>query len=314
MLFVAEVFFFFGFCSFGGGHLMDFSCCNDISSNSKSASTDLGSDESVSERSQDMPHISLIHCSMQMDGGQGVVSQSLGQVPNEVEPVIKFCSLNSSRNRKKESCTSRHLNNYIPRLPVHYSSDKSFLPAARDIDTWLAAGEVVWAKTAHHGWWPAEVMDTRFLHGIDTQHAVQVIVHLFALHERALVNTEDLSEFINCFEERSKNPSEAFQDALGQALRKQNHERTRRRQVPCPLPTPSPTQNDLSNTSVSSSTKDDIDKEQGRGKRKRKSKIPFDELAFPDNPTRKVRRLKIMRLLGLAAPVGSPFSFSHRSS
>ncbi|KAK6943904.1 hypothetical protein RJ641_025006 [Dillenia turbinata] len=50
--------------------------------------------------------------------------------------------------------------------------------------------------------------------------------------------------------------------------------------------------------------------ERGRGKRKPKPKIYFDEETF-SMPARKVRRFKIMRSLGLTAPVGSPYSPSH---
>lgn len=44
-----------------------------------------------------------------------------------------------------------------------------------------------------------------------------------------------------------------------------------------------------------------------RSKRERKPKVHFDEVSFPLYTSRKVRRFKIMRSLGLAAPVGSPF-------
>nr|XP_043612824.1 uncharacterized protein LOC122584825 [Erigeron canadensis] len=44
-----------------------------------------------------------------------------------------------------------------------------------------------------------------------------------------------------------------------------------------------------------------------RSKRERKRKVHFDEVTCPLYTSRKVRRFKIMRSLGLAAPVGSPF-------
>ncbi|CAH1434236.1 unnamed protein product [Lactuca virosa] len=47
-----------------------------------------------------------------------------------------------------------------------------------------------------------------------------------------------------------------------------------------------------------------------RSKRERKPKVHFDEVSCPLYTSRKVRRFKIMRSLGLAAPVGSPFSSS----
>lgn len=47
-----------------------------------------------------------------------------------------------------------------------------------------------------------------------------------------------------------------------------------------------------------------------RSKRERKPKVHFDEVSCPLYTSRKVRRFKIMRSLGLAAPVGSPFNSS----
>ncbi|KAI3706699.1 hypothetical protein L6452_24618 [Arctium lappa] len=47
-----------------------------------------------------------------------------------------------------------------------------------------------------------------------------------------------------------------------------------------------------------------------RSKRERKRKVHFDEVSYPLYTSRKVRRFKIMRSLGLAAPVGSPFNNS----
>lgn len=94
---------------------------------------------------------------------------------------------------------------------------------------------------------------------------------------------------------------------------------------------------DKSTLSVSSGTGDDC-LERGRGKRERKPKIHFDvrdctlqtlshykwisfllllllidkwhfvqDIIFPLKPDTKVRRLRIMRNLGLIPPVGSPF-------
>ncbi|GAB4856178.1 hypothetical protein Ancab_039496, partial [Ancistrocladus abbreviatus] len=49
--------------------------------------------------------------------------------------------------------------------------------------------------------------------------------------------------------------------------------------------------------------------ETGRGKRKRKPKVHFDEWTYSIKSGKKDRRFKIMRFLGLLAPVGSPFTF-----
>jgi len=40
----------------------------------------------------------------------------------------------------------------------------------------------------------------------------------------------------------------------------------------------------------------------------------FQELTFQEKPVRRLRRLRIMRNLGLAAPAGSPFPLSHGRS
>ncbi|GMH09861.1 hypothetical protein Nepgr_011702 [Nepenthes gracilis] len=60
--------------------------------------------------------------------------------------------------------------------------------------------------------------------------------------------------------------------------------------------------------STSLSQTEDEFQETGRGKRKRRPKIHFDELTSPIRTVKKFRRFKIMRHLGLAAPVGSPFT------
>ncbi|KAL6998169.1 hypothetical protein U1Q18_008296 [Sarracenia purpurea var. burkii] len=60
------------------------------------------------------------------------------------------------------------------------------------------------------------------------------------------------------------------------------------------------------NSSSSSRTENDSLMRR-RGKRERKPKVHFDDVTFPLKSVRKVRRFRIMRFLGLAAPVGSPF-------
>lgn len=67
---------------------------------------------------------------------------------------------------------------------------------------------------------------------------------------------------------------------------------------------------DKGSSSNSSRIEDnDLHVDRGRGKRERKPKVPFDEeTTISVKATRKFRRMRIMRYLGLAAPVGSPFS------
>ncbi|XP_047311999.1 uncharacterized protein LOC124915342 [Impatiens glandulifera] len=67
-------------------------------------------------------------------------------------------------------------------------------------------------------------------------------------------------------------------------------------------------QEDKWDSSRSSRIESDGGPDTRRSKRDRKPRVHFDELSLPEKPTRKVRRYRIMRLLGLAAPIGSPFT------
>ncbi|KAA8516600.1 hypothetical protein F0562_016894 [Nyssa sinensis] len=126
-----------------------------------------------------------------------------------------------------------------------------------------------------------------------------------------LIQPRDLSQFEDCFEERSCNPMEEFQDALKQALYTKEHRSSGRELIGSTDQPNFPNLPDLSpdkwNSSSSSRTESDC-LERGRGKRERKPKVRFDEVIFPLKSARKVRRFRIMRFLGLAAPIGSPFS------
>ncbi|XP_020591289.1 uncharacterized protein LOC110032098 isoform X2 [Phalaenopsis equestris] len=259
---------------------------------------------------QDLPDFSVDQCGVFSNEGQGIMSESIQKHANEAEKVGTH--------------SSSSINKHAPEELLLLTSENSTLPAARDADAWLAPGKIVWFKDIHHGWWPAEVMDTEVLKDNDCELTARALVQLLEIHKRAWVNASDLSQFPNntCvqyFEERSKNPSEVFQIALKQALSKLESISLGTSQDGFAVELRSPTQTDkspdASKTSISSSSsKDDHDEEGGRGKRKRKTKIHFDEMAVADNPARKLRRMKIMRQLGLAAPVGSPFSTTHRSS
>ncbi|PKA58802.1 hypothetical protein AXF42_Ash000895 [Apostasia shenzhenica] len=279
---------------------LDVFCCKVISSSPTRNTVDLGSDESVSGHSQ---HLGL--CSFQSVSWKRFKSRSIRKPLSGPASLAKYKSLNSWINRKVLLHSNSYLDNQFPREPLLCSLDKSTIPS-RDLDAWLAPGNIVWVKTITGGWWPAEVVDIIAPEGIVRRHVRQVVVQLFGCHELTWVRkAEDLSQFSDCYEERCKNHSEAFQDALKQALCKYGHEMV------------GTSQNgfiDACDSSVSSSTKHGHDEEGGRGRRRRKLKIHFDEISVPDKPARKLRRLKIMRMLGLVAPVGSPFSLSHRSS
>ncbi|XP_027363164.1 uncharacterized protein LOC113870854 [Abrus precatorius] len=118
----------------------------------------------------------------------------------------------------------------------------------------------------------------------------------------------DISPFEDSFEERSTNPSRHFHQALKEALlrkeqlsfyKKLSSDKFSR----CNRQNHS---SDKWTSCTSSATVDDF-LERGRGKRERERKVHFDDVTFPLKSEGKARRLKIMRYLGLVAPVGSPF-------
>lgn len=174
-------------------------------------------------------------------------------------------------------------------------------------------GTVVWAKTASQVWWPAEVTEERSTLADSCNRGTDglVLVQFYGNRNSAWVDpARDVLLFEDCFEEMCCNPAKDFQDALKQALH-QNEQLHTRRQLFNTLDEPSSSyqqeqSSDKWNSSSSSRTGGDY-LERRRGMRERKPKVHFDEVAFPIKSSRKVRRLKIMRYLGLIAPVGSPF-------
>ncbi|XP_010940548.1 uncharacterized protein [Elaeis guineensis] len=304
------------------GSFSQFCSCKDDSSSTTATSTDQGSDEPSLEDGEDMPELSLFKWNLSWNEHSKGIFPNPGDVPiTEVESVNKISSLDSSKSGTPHA-TWNYGSYSNDRVSAHLSAgsspntaDKSLFPAAGNMESWLAPGNVVWAKTAYHEWWPAEVMDEKeILDCTSTHHVGHVLVQLYGNNEHAWLDPfRDLSQFDHCLEERSKNPLEAFQDALKQASSRHANTSSRALSGRCSDEVKSSSQNgicDAEDPSNSSRTKDD-NIEEGRGKRKRKMKIHFDELSFPEKPPRRVRRLRIMRYLGLIAPVGSPFSLSH---
>eukprot|EP01018_Ginkgo_biloba_P020380 Gb_28235 [translate_table: standard] len=182
----------------------------------------------------------------------------------------------------------------------------------------LVRGKLVWAKNAHCLWWPAQIMDERLVVKNsminDSVHG-GVLVRFFGNHDYAWVEPlVELSDFYESFEEKSCNPRKDFQEALDEALaRKQcmnHHEQWDRRSQDSITPSQlHPSAVKAARKASSSNRTKDVETEQRRGKRKRKPKVHFDEeVSFSSKSLWKVRRLRIMRHLGLAAPPGSPFS------
>lgn len=209
----------------------------------------------------------------------------------------------NGRNFDKENRSSMRTSELIP--------DKSLVTECSTVC--VAPGSLVWAKNATQEWWPAEVMGERStvvdspVEGVDGL----VLIQYFGTHQSAWLDpARCLSEFDECFEERSCNPNDEFQDSLKQALHQREHHSLSKQ-----FSGPSDDCNHLNqgyqtpdkwNSSSSSKTESPCG-EMRRGKRARKPKLHFDEEPLPLTLARGVRRIKIMRSLGLAAPLGSPF-------
>ncbi|KAF5750441.1 hypothetical protein HS088_TW03G00777 [Tripterygium wilfordii] len=234
------------------------------------------------------------------------LSTSLLEVPaTKVESVAQDVLLNSCSQRdliKQKTDTSRILN---------FASTESQVKGNGGVC--MTPGNVVWAKTACQMWWPAEIVEGESTSaGSETEGiSGHVLVQFYGKHESAWVDPEkDLSPLEKSFEERSCNHMENFQDGLEQALKKKEHLLCQRQLLFKPDGSNCLLQQDQSSRkSVSSNSgkvEGDLPKKV-REKRERKPKIHFDEVALPCRSAKKVRRFKIMRHLGLAAPLGSPF-------
>ncbi|KAK7345472.1 hypothetical protein VNO77_16076 [Canavalia gladiata] len=167
---------------------------------------------------------------------------------------------------------------------------------------------VVWARTASQMWWPAEIMEERSTLSDPTSDG-HVLVHFYGNHSRAWINPmTDISAFEDSFEERSINPSKDFHKALKQALHRKE-QLSSCRTLSSDRCSHCNQQNHSSDkwTSCNSSATVDDFLQRGRSRRERKREVNFDEVTFPLKSERTTRRLKIMRYLGLVAPVGSPF-------
>ncbi|XP_042427199.1 DNA (cytosine-5)-methyltransferase 3B-like [Zingiber officinale] len=233
-----------------------------------------------------------------------------------------FCTMSDwqprSRNEPLSIDTDKTGSNSNDRVGTHssaqspISSDGSLCSTERKINCWLSPGNVVWAKTAVHEWWPAEIMDDKSIESTRDNLTGHVLVQLYGSEERSWLEPDrDVSQFDQCFEERSKNPLQTFQDALKQALSKRAHlspKASPNRHLNGAKISYQPEKCDTWQSSRKTSNSLDVE---GRGQRKRKVKVHFDEMSRMPTSKRKVRRLRIMRYLGLMAPIGSPFSLQH---
>lgn len=252
-----------------------------------------------------MAKLPLIKCNNSKDKG---LCSDVYEIPiDEVESVVQGAHFDSGNDRTFDEQKDDN------------AATLDFMPIKSQVmessGAFTNPGSVVWAKTACEVWWPAEVMEEKSTDSRNQGIDGHVLVQYYGNHHSAWVDPDrDLSLFEDCFEERSCNPMEDFQDALKQALHRKRHLNSCRQLVGSPDGPDNLHQQDQSSekciSSCSSRTEDDSI-ERGRGKRKRKPKVHFDAVALPLKPARKVRRFRIMRYLGLIAPVGSPFSLAH---
>ncbi|RVX11995.1 hypothetical protein CK203_009398 [Vitis vinifera] len=301
------------------------------------------------EKRTEMAKLPLIKCNNSEDKG---LCSDVYEIPiDEVESVVQGAHFDSGNDRTFDEQKDDN------------AATLDFMPIKSQVmessGAFTNPGSVVWAKTACQVWWPAEVMEEKSTDSRNQGIDGHVLVQYYGNHHSAWVDPDrDLSLFEDCFEERSCNPMEDFQDALKQALHRKRHLNSCRQLVGSPDGPDNLHQQDQSSgtslvisgglkmiviiltvesvvgkhrwlylpanqfqgvkdgrkekciSSCSSRTEDDSI-ERGRGKRKRKPKVHFDAVALPLKPARKVRRFRIMRYLGLIAPVGSPFSLAH---
>ncbi|XP_009395306.2 uncharacterized protein LOC103980594 [Musa acuminata AAA Group] len=287
---------------------------------SASGMTDISLEASIGPLSIDNEKIpNVLKCSISWDGKDRETILESVEVPVlEVESVDQISLMDTCKTVFARQACKNGLNSNDRVLthslagPAPFTVDGSLCPTGRNGDSWLAPGSTVWAKTAYHDWWPAEVMDERSLECTKNNHIGHILVQLYGSKEHAwLEPARDLSEFDYCYEERSRNPLQAFQDALKQALCKHVHTSPRTLLERCLDNPKSSYQHDKLGTWQTSSNTSNNSADEGRSLRKRKMKVHFDELTCAENPKRRNRRLRIMRYLGLMAPVGSPFSLQH---
>ncbi|XP_074572015.1 uncharacterized protein LOC141828479 isoform X2 [Curcuma longa] len=214
-----------------------------------------------------------------------------------------FCTMSDwqpqSRNEPLSVDTDKTGSNSNDHVGIHssaqspISSDGSLCSTERKINCWLSPGNVVWAKTAVHEWWPAEIMDDKSIESTRNNLAGHVLVQLYGSEECSWLEPDrDLSQFDQALSKHAHMSPKASPD------RHLNSAKISYQLEKCDAWQPSrKTSNGLA--------------VEGRGQRKRKVKVHFDEMSRMPSPKRKVRRLRIMRYLGLMAPIGSPFSLQH---
>ncbi|CAJ1891310.1 unnamed protein product [Sphenostylis stenocarpa] len=269
----------------------------------------------------------LVRCST-YEEGRPVCSSEFSDAPVvEVDSAVPDESLDHGGNRDASN----------EKNDISKMSESTALESSVSDSSSLAAtpGSVVWARTDCQLWWPAEIVEETSAVSNPGSDG-QVLVHFYGNLPSAWIDPmTDISNFEESFEARSNNPSEDFQQALKQALQKKAQLSS------CQLLTAdrSPQSDTQERTSASS----EVWKEQALNNGSKvshksicKNTTSYDvcplliksldsttlshhnrndicsstillEVTHPVKSEKKLRRLKIMRYLGLAAPIGSPF-------
>ncbi|XP_057983391.1 uncharacterized protein LOC131168156 isoform X2 [Malania oleifera] len=217
---------------------------------------------------------SRIQCKESKDGGRGFLSNVVEVPIAEVESVAQktLSDPSNKRNFDEQQCDTAETLDFTP--------IKSQITEINDVS--ITPGSIVWAKTACQMWWPAEIMDETSTSANSRNQGIDghVLVQYYGNHRSAWVDpTRDLSLLEECFEERSSNPMEDFQDALQEALGRKERINSCGQLFGSPNGCSNSNRLDQSsdkwNSSSSSRTEDDF-LGKGRGKRKRKPKVHFD--------------------------------------
>ncbi|CAK9276563.1 unnamed protein product [Sphagnum jensenii] len=197
----------------------------------------------------------------------------------------------------------------------------SSLPAEDALPRFMP-GQLVWAKFARFPWWPAQVTDERTVQegtGGHQRDDTDVLVHFFGTYDFGWVDPNvGLAEFDAKLQERSKIHKKALQKGIEEALEFRNSGKLPEFFAVEPRePEPQmPNNSHCNGIQAHASQSTPEDEETGRRlSRKRKPKVLYEEEErVQRKPERRLRRLRIMRQLGLVAPAGSPFTLDTRMS
>eukprot|EP00268_Persea_americana_P035509 TRINITY_DN35059_c0_g1_i2.p1 TRINITY_DN35059_c0_g1~~TRINITY_DN35059_c0_g1_i2.p1 ORF type:complete len:386 (-),score=72.38 TRINITY_DN35059_c0_g1_i2:200-1357(-) len=291
------------------GSDFEFSSCKNSGSSITSSTAYQSRRASLLRLEEQNPKFPRMRLSMSSNGDHRCPLNCRQTTCTNVESVAQSAPLEICDSWNNGGHAAEHISSLSYAEVLPYTSNKTASQVAESGNV-LAPGCVVWAKTANHTWWPAEVTGER--ESTNDQTVGRVLVQFYGSHDHAWVDPEgDLSHFEDCFEERICNPTKMFQDALKRALHKKQYLTPSEQWNKSPDAPMNLNHEDQSsdkwNTSSSSRVEDDCH-DGGRGKRKRKPKVHFDEVMFPFKSKKKGRRLRIMRHLGLVAPPGSPFT------